>query len=284
MYDCIIIGAGPSGVIASIYLKRAGFSILLIEKNEIGGLIRNAYRIENYLGFNSISGIKYSQLMKNQLKKNKIEIVYDEIKKVNYNNKYIISSENNIYVSKCLLIATGSKPKLLNKKLLSSDKINNKIYYHITDLPSGYKNSIIGILGGGDVAFDYALNLFKNGLKVKILVRNKPKCLDNLMNKVLDSKIEIINNIEIKTIVDNKDKLLLYTNNDVLEVDMLLIAIGREKNDINTINKNNNNCFKIGDLSNIEYRQLSIACGDAILKSMKIEKYLKIQKEKNGNN
>ncbi|MCB0703056.1 MAG: NAD(P)/FAD-dependent oxidoreductase [Candidatus Kapaibacterium sp.] len=274
MYDCIIIGAGPAGVSSAIYLKRAGFNVLLIEKEEVGGLINNAYRIGNYPTYKSITGQKFTSLLKNQLLYNNINVIIDEILEVTHKESYNIKSNNNCYYAKCVLIATGTKPKLLDDKLFFNKSVIDKIYYHITELPANIIDKQVAVIGCGDVAFDYALSLKKLGNNVKILVRNKPKCLDLLSRMVLDYNIEVIENSEVQNISTKGDKLLLYTNNGDFMLDNLVVAIGRKKNMINLVSFNPNSCFLIGDLSNINYRQISIATGDALKRAMDIEKYL----------
>ena len=274
MYDCIIIGAGPAGVSSAIYLKRAGFNVLLIEKEEVGGLINNAYRIGNYPTYKSITGQNFTSLLKNQLLYNNINVIIDEILEVTHKESYNIKSNNNCYYAKCVLIATGTKPKLLDDKLFFNKSVIDKIYYHITELPANIIDKQVAVIGCGDVAFDYALSLKKLGNNVKILVRNKPKCLDLLSRMVLDYNIEVIENSEVQNISTKGDKLLLYTNNGDFMLDNLVVAIGRKKNMINLVSFNPNSCFLIGDLSNINYRQISIATGDALKRAMDIEKYL----------
>ncbi|MFA7327424.1 MAG: NAD(P)/FAD-dependent oxidoreductase [Candidatus Kapaibacterium sp.] len=274
MYDCIIIGAGPAGVSSAIYLKRAGFNILVVEKKEVGGLVKNAFRIENYLTYKSITGYKIAVLIKKQLSYNKVNVVIDEINEVAYNKSYVLKSDNNCYYTKCVLIATGTKPKMLDSQLFSSSSVIDKIYYHITDIPDNCREKHIAVIGSGDVAFDYALSLKELGNNVVILARNKPKCIEILHRKVLENNIGIEENCGVKKISNIKDKLLLYTKDKEFKVDYLLVAIGRERNMISLESFDPKSCFPIGDLSNIDYRQISIATGDALKKSMEVEKYL----------
>ena len=72
-YDCIIIGAGPAGVAAAVHMKRTGLNIVLIEKKNIGGLLRNANLIENYLGFpEGISGKRFAGCLRRHLQRLRI--------------------------------------------------------------------------------------------------------------------------------------------------------------------------------------------------------------------
>ena len=78
-FDCIIIGAGISGCTASIYLKRAGLNILMLEKKAIGGQIINTSEIENYPTITSTYGFTFSENLKKQIKNINIEIKYEEV-------------------------------------------------------------------------------------------------------------------------------------------------------------------------------------------------------------
>lgn len=272
MYDCIIVGAGPAGVSAAIYLKRAGFNVLIIEKNKVGGLIVNANRIENYLSYKSISGQKFVKLMINQLSFHNINIIYDEILNIDFENHFKLYSQSTEYLAKYVLVATGSIPKKLD--LTFDDKLeNSKIFYSVSEFNSSGKN--VAVIGGGDIAFDYALNLYGKGNNVTILSRSKPKCLDLLLKKAIEIEIPILENIIINKINFKKDKLLLYTNTKILKFEFLFVAIGRIENKPMLNFSQNEKCHLIGDLNNMKFRQVSIATGDAIKKAMIIENLLK---------
>jgi len=93
-----IIGAGPSGIACAIQLRRYGLDYLFFEKEDLGGLIKNAFLIENYLGFpEGITGEEFVQLLKKQIKKYKIRIIKEEVVSVRYeNNKFDIKTRNRI--------------------------------------------------------------------------------------------------------------------------------------------------------------------------------------------
>ena len=96
-YDIIIIGAGASGVSASVYVKRAGKKVAIMERMAVGGQLNFVGKIANYAGFVETDGFSLSQNLQNQLKQNEIEVIYDEVidlkldgeKKENYPTMYI---------------------------------------------------------------------------------------------------------------------------------------------------------------------------------------------------
>lgn len=275
----IIIGAGPAGIACAIQLKRYNIDSIVFEKGEIGGLLRNSNLIENYPGFpNGISGKNLARLLNKQSQTAKINIKYELISSVNYeNNDFILESNNGRYSSKYLVIASGTKPIIpTNPTIL--DNIKDKIFFEIYKLGE-IKNKNIAIIGAGDCAFDYALNLSNNN-KVIILNRsNRIKALPILQDRV--SKIENIKyfeNTAVKQIELKNDKINLRCNPNIVknDLDYLLITIGREPN-LNFINKDlleNPNLFQIGDVKNGLFRQTSIAVGDGTFCAMRISNML----------
>ena len=115
-----VIGAGPAGCAAAIQLKRYGLDVILIDKEKIGGLARNANLIENYLGFpKGISGVEFCYTLEEHLKHLEIETVKDEIINFSYDksqDEFVANSKKNQYNSKYLVIATGTKPRRLGLK------------------------------------------------------------------------------------------------------------------------------------------------------------------------
>ncbi len=280
MYDVIIIGAGPSGIASAIQLKRHGIDFLILEKEGEGGLLKNASLVENYPGFpKGITGLKLVVLFKKHLSKLGVGIKKGNVIDVNFRKGlYIIKTEKNIYTSKYLIIASGTKPKTLNIKNYS----HIKIYYDIYKLFDIRKKDI-AIIGGGDVAFDYAVSLSKNGNNVYILHRgSKPSCVTTLLKKVLLKKnISYFCNLKFEKIHKEKNKIIIECNGKRnFKVDYLIAAIGREPQ-LDFIKEGKKNLFDklkdkslflIGDVKNEIYRQATISIGDGIFTAMRISK------------
>jgi thioredoxin reductase (NADPH) len=289
--DVVIIGAGPSGIASAIQLKRYGISPILIEKAEPGGLLKNANLVENYPGFpKGISGTDLIKLFREHLSKYSIDVVKDEVLKVDYkDNKFFIECRKKTYYSRTAVIASGTTPICYNDILISS-QAKKKIYYEVYPIVN-VKNCNIAIVGAGDAAFDYALNLSKYN-NVVILNRGKGiKCLPLLFNRGIKSeKIKYFKNIKLERIDINKHKKLALICKEVpnkivqFECDYILFAIGRENNCdfISTkLTKKIENLEKkgflyfIGDVKNDIFRQSSIAIGNGIKAAMKIYRKLK---------
>ena len=289
MYDVGVIGGGPAGIAASIYLKRAGFNVILFEKNEIGGLLLNAHFVENYPGFpNGISGKKLCKLFKDHLKKWKIKTVLEEVKNIAIeNNHYIIKAQQKEIKSKSVIISTGTIPKDIG--IAGEQYLSEKlVFYEIKDLQPKLKpkNSVI-VIGGGDAAFDYSLNLSDNDILIDLCYRSKkPICLRLLEEKVKkSSNIKCHSNFEPIQITESQGKSEITFKSvktskvSKIKSDYVLIACGRKPNrDLlkKELKKNNIPGFYIaGDVKTGRFRQVGIAIGEGIHEAMKVEAYLR---------
>jgi len=115
MYDLIIIGSGPAGVSAAVYAARQKLNLLVISKDMGGQIARKAVDIENYPGFDKISGPNLVKVFEDQLKANKVEIIFDEVLKVlKVENKFVVSTElGEKYETLAVIVATGADPRPL---------------------------------------------------------------------------------------------------------------------------------------------------------------------------
>lgn len=272
----IIIGAGPSGIACAIQLKRFNIDTIIFEKESIGGLIKNANLIENYPGFpNGITGKKYIQLLKKQVINNDLEIITEKTQTVNYSNhKFEVKSDKKEYFSEYLVVASGTKPIVPD---IYVSNLGDKIFTEIYKV-GNIKNKKVAIVGAGDCAFDYALNLSSEN-KVSIFNRSKKiKALQILQERVFTGKnVRYFANSMLTdvTVINNKIELSI-NNTKKMSFDFLLIAVGREPN-LDFIGRqtlNNPNLIQIGDVKNGLFRQISISIGDGINAAMKINRLI----------
>lgn len=280
-FKVAIIGAGPAGISAGIQLARYGIDYVIFEKYLPGGLIINANLIENYIGFpNGITGIGFSKLLHEHISKYKMKIIYEKVKQVKFiNNKFSITTNKKKYLSDYLISASGTTPKKSFENL--DEKISRRIFYDIFHLLIMSKKKI-AIIGGGDAAFDYALNLSKKNNVIILNRTNKIKSLDLLIKRVFKNKnIKYYSDTELQSLEFKNGKLILNCRRKKLSVrfecDYLVPAIGR-KPDLDyfdsefktEILQKSNRLFFAGDVKNGIYRQASIAVGDGIFAAMKI--------------
>jgi len=287
--DAAVVGAGPAGIAASVYLKRAGINVTLFEKNEIGGLLLNANLVENYPGFpNGINGRKLCKLMSEHLEKWDIKPIMKEVKQIKIEKDYfILNTQNDKIAYRAVIVATGTKSCELDIPG-EQDMAGKLVFYEIKDLlPKVKPENIITVIGGGDAAFDYSLNLVDKGVNVELFFRSeRPKCLALLEEKVKKSStinlhpslvpIEIIN--EEGTL---ETKFRSSKNNHEIKAksDYVLVACGRNPNKkllSNDLKKNNiPGLYIAGDARTEKFRQVGIAVGEGIYAAMSAETYLR---------
>jgi len=293
--EVTIIGAGPAGIAAAIYLKRAGLRFTLLEKNKPGGLLRNAYLVENYPGFpDGISGCVLVEQFVRQLHMAGVSITKSEVKHVNHHDdKFLIETDRGCLVSSAIIIAAGTIPRKL--EIPGSVSIEGtRLFYDPRSIPlreNEVKKRIL-IIGGGDLAFDYTLTLLKWGHDVSIISRSKPTCLPLLQARVIKNGATIHSMCVPEAIVEHNESILLkcQRNNHVeeLSADFILVACGRDSN-TSFLSPTLKKCFDntsdipktsipglyfVGDVIRGPYRQTGIAVGDGIHAAMMMEHYL----------
>lgn len=166
MYDLIIIGGGPAGLSAGIYAVRRGLKTRLITE-EFGKRLKMAKKIENWLGFPSISGPALVEMFVKHAKKAGVEIVQDEVIDL-LPGFSVITVKGKSYQAKALILATGTQSRELG---VPGEKefLGRGVSYCATCDAPFYKNSSVVIVGDGNAAAHGALVLREFTDKVKII-------------------------------------------------------------------------------------------------------------------
>ncbi len=232
MYDVIVIGMGPAGLNAAIYAKRSGLNVIMFEKASPGGLLNKTNVIDNYLGFESISGPDLATNMFFHTQKLEIPYRIEEVENIilEENKKIVITTEGT-YESKAIIVCGGRqarKTSLPNESELIGKGLS---YCAVCDAPL-YKNKEVAIIGGGNSAFEEGIYLSDFVKKLTILYRGS-ECR---AEKVLQDKAKTKNNIEVRLnsevkevkLKDDKINKLVLNNGDSLKVEGLFIYIGFE--------------------------------------------------------
>lgn len=284
-HKVVILGSGIAGMTAGIYLKRGGLDVLVVEDNIPGGVLNEIPSIENYPGYEEISGPDLAMNIYNQLTKLGVKILNKKITSIDLNNKII----NNNIKYEYLVIATGRKRRMLSleheKELLGKG-------ISTCALCDGffYKDKKVAVVGGGSSSLTEALYLSKICKEVIIIHRRDKLTADKyLIDKVNSTKnIKVLYNSNITKYNQNNNKLTSVTinNKDNLEVEGVFLAIGSTPNsEIFNVNKDNNyiivdsnymtnidKVYAIGDVIKKDYYQLSTAASDAVVVASNIIK------------
>ncbi|MEZ0396196.1 MAG: NAD(P)/FAD-dependent oxidoreductase [Anaerolineales bacterium] len=279
--EVLIVGAGPAGVAAAIQLKRYGLASVLLERDSVGGLLRNANLVENYPGFpNGIPGPKLAALFERQLKQVGVEVIFDELTRLEYESGWRAETRQTVYRPRVVVIASGTKPRSLPVEV--PEAVRTRVFSDVWPL-AGVTGARVVIIGAGDAAFDYALNLADRGNAVTILHRGKTdSCLPLLRERAASNpSIEYREQTSLQRVgIDSSSgRLALFTDCCSLFADYLLFAIGREPalDFVSTSVKQqeqeltaSGKLYCAGDVHNGIFRQAAIAVGEGLRVAMQI--------------
>lgn len=296
----IIIGSGPAGITASIYLKRSGMEPYLIESYMPGGKLSSTYKIDNYPGFDSINGSDLAFKMMDQLTKNQIDIHYETVTSViKKNDKIIVESSVDSYQTEAVIIASGMTEKKLNIK--SEDKFLAKGISFCAICDGGfYKNQPMAIIGGGNSALEEALYLkdlanplyiihrrnefrgdqlvldqVKESDKIKIMTPYVPvefkgeEVLDSLVLENVETKEQIEINVKgVFEYVGSIPNTSFVNNKEILNEQGFIEVDDKMMSKIPGI-------FAAGDVIKKDLRQVVTATNDGAIAAMAVKSYLK---------
>ncbi len=283
-YPVILIGAGPACIAAAIQLRRSNISFLMIAK-EFGGLIANANLIENLLGFpHGITGVNFVKLLAKQMKTHSVEFLQEEVQSISIQaENYLIETGQDKYTCSSLIIGTGTLPKKLGVPEEADLFVQKKLFYEIKNIPQVEESEEWVIIGGGDAAYDYALNISNRVEKITIVQRGAiSKALPLLLDRVKKiPKIEVLSNARVHEfrLTDSKIHIDLLVEQTTVQIyaDRILVAIGRKENlsflPSSLLKKvkdpmGEQSLFFVGDVKNHTFRQVSIAMGDGLRAAM----------------
>lgn len=225
MYDCLIVGMGPGGMSAGIYAKRSGLKTLMLEKNSPGGLINTTNLVDNYLGFDNITGPELAYKMYEHVKNNGVEYKIEEVTKIKKEGDiFKVETNKSKYEAKTVILAGGRQPR----KVALEDTLKNlKISRcSICDAPL-YKNKDVLVLGGGNSAFEEGIYLSDFAKNLTIVTRNSIKADEELVEEAKKrNNIRILENEEIINIEELESNYKIELKNEILTVDGMFSYIG----------------------------------------------------------
>ena len=235
MYDIIIVGAGPAGLTAALYAARANKKVLVFEAKSPGGQIVNAHLVTNYPGVKSMPGSEFAENLYNQVKDLGVEIKFETVLSIDRDKN--VTTNKDTYKAKSIILATGADNRKLN--IENEDKLVGKgISYCATCDGNFYKNKVVAVVGGGNVALEDVLYLSDIVSKVYLIHRRDSFKGSELTLKEIEKKdnVEILYNSTV-TKINGVDKVesIVINNNDqdqTIKIDCLFVAIGQEPKNI----------------------------------------------------
>ncbi len=298
MYDILIVGAGPAGMTAAIYARRASKSVLVLEAKTYGGQIVNTPDIENYPVAAHISGFDFATKVYEQAAALGAEFKFEKVTDIADNGDYkTVTTPKHTYEAKTVILATGSENRKLG--LPDEDKLTGRgVSYCATCDGAFYRKKVVAVVGGGNTALEDALYLADLAEKVYIIHRRDAFRGEeaNAARIAAKENIEVLWNSQVtKLIAEKKLSAIEVTNKDgsvqTLEINGLFVAVGRipenqnfakliELDDAGYV-KAGENCltnvpgiFVAGDNRVKEVRQLVTATGDGAVAATAAIRYL----------
>jgi len=200
MFDIIIVGGGPAGLTAAVYARRAGKSVLVIEKETFGGQITFSPKVENIPGFESISGSGFAEKLTEQAMAQGAELECCEVLRIEDGNPKRVVTDDGVYEGKAVIIATGARHRLLG--ILNEEQyIGDGISFCAVCDGAFYKEKTVVVVGGGNSALQEALLLSELARKVYVLQNLEDFTGEKALSKQLQEKENV--ELHFETVVDS---------------------------------------------------------------------------------
>ena len=304
-FEIVIVGAGPAGLSAGIYVARQNVSCLIISK-DLGGQMNLIPRLENYPGAIMSSGQILAKTLETQYLSFKGEIIYDTVEKIDESEGgFKIKTTRSEYVAKAIVLAPGKVPNMLGLEN-ESEYFNKGIHYCTKCDAPFYQGRTTASVGVGNYLLESGMLLSRMASKMYLILKGGKLAGDkDLVAAIENNKnIEIVTQSSVKAISGNSvlQQITIVDSSGtekVLDVDALFIEMGSKINldyvkhlvKINTKGEieiesggmtSHPAIFAAGDATTIPYKQIIVACGDGSNAGLSAFNYLEKLKGKPG--
>ena len=299
MYDVIVIGAGTAGMTAGIYARRAGKTVLIIEKKNYGGQIINTPEVENYPGISKVSGFTFANNLYNQTRELGAEFKFEEVIKIQNNSGYkVVVTNKTKYQGKTVIIATGAKNRPLGVN--NEDKLTGAgVSYCATCDGAFFRGKDAAVVGGGNTALEDALFLSDYCNLVYVVHRRNEFRGEKGLTDILKEKgnVKFVFDSVVKSIKGEQSveglEILNVKKNTLSEIKVqgVFIAIGQMPDNEKfsdmveldgkgyikadeTCTTNTEGVFVAGDCRTKQVRQLTTAASDGAVAALAACSYI----------
>lgn len=296
MYELIIVGAGPAGITASVYAARKRMDLLVISK-DIGGQAAISGDIENYTGYQFITGPELAEKFSEHMRKFDIKLKemeeVIEVKKIN--NIVQVKTNEGIYLGRSVIIASGKRSRELNVPGEKEFKNRGLTYCAICDGPL-FKGKDVAVIGGGNSGLDAAMQLMKIAKRIYVINIAPDITGDPIMCEYVKENniVTILNSTNVVSISGDKVvsgiTIKRSGKEESLPVQGVFVEIGLipnsefvkdvKKNNfgeimVNSFNETNiPGIFAAGDVTDVPEKQIIIAAGEGSKATLSVSKYL----------
>jgi len=296
VFDLIIIGAGPAGITAAIYAARKRIETLIITK-DIGGQTALSGDVENYTGYQFISGPELALKFEEHLRKFDLTLkeneAAQEVKRAA--NLIRVRSDKGSYEARAVIIASGKRSRELGVPGEKEFKNKGLTYCATCDAPL-FSGKDVAVIGGGNSALDAAIQLIKIAGKIYIIDIAEKLSADMIMQQAArgSPKVTVLNGVSVTAIAGHKMvtaiKIKKEGKEELLSVQGVFVEIGLnpnsefapevEKNELGELKVNPHNqtnipgIFAAGDVTDVPEKQIVIAAGEGSKACLSAFKYL----------
>ena len=303
VYDILIVGSGPAGLTAAVYARRAGKSVLVLEKEVFGGQITHSPKVENYPGYLEMSGNEFAEKLMEQAQVQGAEIDLAEVTDVTVDDRGIkhVITDMGEYLCRALIIASGSRHRELGVPREEEFTGRGISYCAVCD-GAFYAGKHVAVIGGGNSALQEAIMLAERCSQVTVVqnlafLTGEEKLSEKLF--AMDN-VDFIYNCVVEALegTDDLEKVILHNTEDgssvPLEVDGVFVAIGQlpangpfakvARLAVNGYFESGEDCttmtpgvFVAGDCRQKNVRQITTATGDAAVAAVSACRWLDSQ-------
>jgi alkyl hydroperoxide reductase subunit F len=301
MYELIIIGAGPAGITASIYAARKRMNVLVIAK-DIGGQAALSSDVENYTGYQYITGAELTKKFEQHMREFQVELKQEEVVGIEKaDGGFRVTTDKGTYDSKTLIIASGAKPRKLN--VPGEEKFKNRgvTYCATCDAPL-FSDRDVAVVGGGNSGLDATLQLIRIANRIYLIEAGPKLRGDEAMREKVErsEKVSIFTNTKVVEILGDKFVTGVVVEwegkRETLSVQGVFIEIGyvpssdfaaglvklNERNEIIVdarCRTSVDGIFAAGDVTSVPQKQIIVAAGEGAKAALSAYEYLQRYRE-----